>query len=128
MEERMPRSAKSTRRELMATAAAATAIAAVGLPVSIKAEPTGDKLLEVIRRYQSEIAAINARGLSDEEIDARTHRADAMLSEGIGLPVLTAAGAVAALDLIIAESAINGDQFEELVNSVRDYVASTGKA
>jgi hypothetical protein len=122
MEERMPQSAKSTRRELMATAAAATAIAAVGLPVSIKAEPTGDKSIEVIRRYQSEIAAINGRGLSDEEIDARTDRADAMLWEGIGLPVLTAAGAVAALDLIIAE----GDcaHFEDLINGVRDYIAS----
>jgi hypothetical protein len=112
----------------MTAAAAATAIAAGGLPVSLKAAPRDDKLLEVIRRYQSEIAAINGRGLSDEEIDARTDRADAMLWEGIGLPVLTATCAVAALDLIREEGGIDGGPFEELINSVRDYVASNGQA
>jgi hypothetical protein len=59
-----------------------------------------DKLLELIRGYKAEVAAINVAGeLSDEELDAWMDRADAILIEAVRLPVLTAASAVAVIAL-----------------------------
>ena len=44
-----------------------------------------------------------------------------------GLPVLTAAGALAALDLVVKESShsVLEDQFLAFILAVRDYIAST---
>ena len=121
---------KSVTRRSVTTGmlAAVTAIPALGLATSVKANPGDDKLLTVIRRYKSEVAAINASGdLSDEEIDAWMDRADAILAEAVSLPVLTAASALAALDLVIAEGlhSVLGKQFWALINAVRDHIAST---
>lgn len=91
-------------------------------------ETGDDKFLDVIRRYESEIDAINAsRGWSDDEIADRTDRAYAILEEMEGLPVLTAAGALAALDLVVKESShsVLEDQFLAFILAVRDYIAST---
>jgi hypothetical protein len=102
------------------------AIPAVALSVS--AAPRDDKILAVIRRYRAEIAAINASGdLSDEELDAWIDRTDAILAEATGLPVLTAAGALAALDLVVKEGShsVLGDSFLAFIRAVRDYTAST---
>jgi hypothetical protein len=88
----------------------------------------------VIRSYKSEIAAINASSdLSDEELDAWVDRADAILMEAAGLPALTAASAVAALELVVAEGQVGshslyGERFVELVNAARGYIASTDPA
>jgi hypothetical protein len=93
-----------------------------------KVETGDDKFLDVIRRYESEIDAINAsRGWSDDEIADRTDRAYAILEEMEGLPVLTAAGALAALDLVVKESShsVLEDQFLAFILAVRDYIAST---
>jgi hypothetical protein len=112
--------------------AAVTAIPAVALSVS--SAPSDDKLLAVIRSYKSEIAAINASSdLSDEELDAWVDRADAILMEAAGLPALTAASAVAALELVVAEGQVDshsiyGERFLELVNAARGYIASTDPA
>jgi hypothetical protein len=55
--------------------AAVTAIPAVGLATSLRAHPGDDKLLAAIRRYKSEVAAINAsHGLTDEERRSRRRR------------------------------------------------------
>jgi hypothetical protein len=88
----------------------------------------------VIRRYKSEIAAINASGdLSDEELDAWVDRTDAILAEAAGLPALTAASALAALDLVATEGQLGSHgiyraQFLELVNAASCYIASTDPA
>jgi hypothetical protein len=93
-----------------------------------------DKLLAVIRRYESELAAINASvDLSDEELDAWVDRTDATLVEAAGLPALTAASALAALDLVATEGQVDshsiyGARFLELVRAARNYIASTVQA
>jgi hypothetical protein len=110
--------------------AALTAIPAIGLCKSAKADP----LLKVIGRYRAEIAAVNAsHGLSDEELDAWVHRADAILMEADSLPALTAASAAAALDLVVAEGQVGshsvyGERFVELIRTARDYIALTVEA
>jgi hypothetical protein len=49
--------------------AAVTAIPAVGLATTLRVHPGDDKLLTAIRRYKSEVAAINAsHGLTDEDL------------------------------------------------------------
>ncbi len=114
--------------------AAVTAIPAVGLSTSLRVHPGDDKLLAVIRRYESELVAINTSGdLSDEELDAWIDRADAILVEAAGLPALTAASALAALDLVATEGqldshSIYGERFLELVRAARNYIASTVQA
>ena len=111
--------------------AAVTAIPALGLATSVKAHPGDDKLLTVIRRYKSEVDAINASGnLSDEEVDAWVDKADAILTEAAGLPVLTTACALAVIDLVVDEEdigshSIYGEHFRALINAVRDHIAST---
>jgi hypothetical protein len=95
------------------------------------ADPRDDKLLALIRRYKAEVAAINAsRDLSDEELDAWIDRADAILAEAVGLPVLTTASAVAVIDLVIEEEdlgshSIYGEQFLALLKTARNYIATT---
>ena len=103
----------------------------MGLCKSAKAAPSDDPLLEAIGRYKAEVAAIDARheDLSDEDI-AWVDHADAMLTEAVGLPVLSAASAIAVIDLVIEEEdigkhSIYGDQFLALVKAARDYIAST---
>jgi len=114
--------------------AAVTAIPAVGLATSLRVHPGDDKLLAAIRRYKSEVAAINAsHGLTDEELDAWVDRAEAILIEAASLPALTAASAVAALDLVVAEGQVSshsvyGARFLDLVNAARGYIASTDPA
>jgi hypothetical protein len=105
-----------------------TAIPAVGLAKGTKVETGDDKLLDLIRRYKSEIEAVNAsRGWNDDEIDDQTDKAYAILEEMDGLPVLTTAGALAALDLVVKESShsVLDDQHLALIRAVRDYIAST---
>ena len=123
-------SALSRRSVTTGAIAALTAIPAIGLCKSAKADP----LLKVICRYRAEIAAVNAsHGLSDEELDAWVDRADAILMEAASLPALTAASAVAALDLVVAEGQVGshsvyGERFVELINAARDYIALTVQA
>ena len=94
-----PLSRRSLTTGLVAAVAAIPAVA-----LSVSAAPTDDKLRAVIRRYESELAAINASvDLSDEELDAWVDRTDAILVEAAGLPALTAASALAALDLVVTE-------------------------
>jgi hypothetical protein len=99
--------------------------------MSLKGGATEDKLLGIIRRYEAEVAALNARGdLSDEETDAWIDHASEILTELDGVPALTAASALAALNLVveeedIGEHSIYGDHFLELVDAVRDYIKST---
>jgi hypothetical protein len=121
----------SRRSVTTGLAAAVTAIPAVGLSIGAKADPRGDKLLTLIRCYRAEIAAINSSGdLSDEEIDAWVDRADAILTEAVGLPVLTTASAMAVIDLFVEDQALTqhcdyGDEFEALVRAARNYIALT---
>jgi len=98
--------------------AAVTAIPAIGLCKSAKADP----LLKVIGRYRAEIAAASAtHGLSDEELDAWIDRADAILMEAVDLPVLTEASALAVISLFIDDGWMlsqhrgYGDEFKALV-------------
>ncbi|MGA8692113.1 MAG: hypothetical protein WB662_20000 [Methyloceanibacter sp.] len=119
-----------TRRSVTTGAiAAVTILPAVGLSLSpTKTQPTQDKLLKVINHYKAEVAAINAvhDNLGDDEIDAWTDNADAILSEAAGLPALTAATALAALDLVVEEEDI-GEHFKGLIDAVRGYIISTGR-
>ena len=119
------------RRRALAVVAAVPAAVAIGLPMIAKADPGDDPLLQAIGRYKAEAAAIDARheDLSDEDIDAWVDRADTMLTEAVGLPVLSAASAVAVIDLVIEEEdigehSIYGEQFLALVKAARDYIAS----
>jgi hypothetical protein len=127
----MPQAKFSRRSVTTGMVAAVTAIPAVGFSMRANADPRDDKLLALIRRYKAEVAAINAsRDLSDEEIDAWTDRADGILAEAVGLPVLTTASAVAVIDLVIEEEdlgshSIYGAQFLALIHAVRGYIAST---
>jgi hypothetical protein len=106
-------------------------VTAVGLCKGAQAAPGSDPLLEVIGRYRAEIAAANAtHGLTDEELDAWIDRADAILMEAVGLPVVTAASAIAVISLhvdepILAGHAVYGDEFSTLVRAARDYIAAT---
>src|ERR1700675_2026921 len=85
----------SRRSATTGIVASVTAIPAVGLATSLR-DPGDDKLLAAIRRYKSEVAAINAsHDLTDEELDAWVDRADAMLPEAGGLPVLPTPGGMA---------------------------------
>ena len=121
----------SRRSVTTGLAAAVTALPAVGLA---RAVPADDKLLSVISRYRVEIAAVNAsRGLSDEELDAWVDRADALLVEAIGLPVVTGAGAVAVISLFVEDPLLPqhwhyGRKFLALVKASRDYIAARGIA
>jgi len=125
-----------TRRSVTAGALAAVAtIPAVGL--SMGAKPAGkaaaqDKHVELVNRYWAEIAAINAKhdDLSEEEIEAAHDRIDGMLSSAADMPVLTAASAIAILDLVVKEEDIGehnifGEHFKGLIDAVRGYIAST---
>ena len=131
----MTQIAKMISRRSVTTglAAAVTALPSLGLCNSAKAAPGDDPLLKVIGRYRAEIAAANAsHGLTDEELDAWIDRADAILMEAVGLPVLTAASAVAVISLhvdepILAQHSVYGDEFSTLVRAARDYIASTAK-
>ena len=95
------------------------------------ADPGDDPLLRVISRYRAEIAALNAsHGLTDEEIDAGVDRADLILTEAVGLPVLTTASAVAVISLFVddptlVQHCVYGDDVRALVKGARDYIAST---
>jgi hypothetical protein len=119
----------SRRSVTTGLAAAVTAIPAVGLSVSARADTRDDKLLATIRRYRAEINAVNAsHGLSDEELDACIDRADAILVEAVGLPVLTTASAMAVISLFIddvwmlSQHSVYGDAFLALAKAVRDYI------
>jgi hypothetical protein len=84
---------KDLSRRSVTTGLTATvmAIPAIGLVTSATGDPSDGPLLEAIGRYQAEIAAVNAsHGLTDDELDAWVDRADAILMEAVGLPVLTA--------------------------------------
>jgi hypothetical protein len=95
------------------------------------ADPGDDPLLRVISRYRAEIAALNAsHGLTDEEIDAGVDRADLILTEAVGLPLLTTASAVAVISLFVddptlVQHCVYGDDVRALVKGARDYIAST---
>jgi hypothetical protein len=113
-----PLSRRSVTTSMVAAVAAVPAVA-----LSVRSAPRDDKLLAVIRRYESELAALNAsRGLTDEELDAWVDRTDAILVEAAGLPALTAASALAALDLVATEGQVDshsiyGERFLELVRA-----------
>jgi hypothetical protein len=114
---------------VLAVVAAAPAAVALGVG-EVLANPSDDKLLDLIRRYNAEMAAVNTtRDLSDKELDAWIDRVGAILTEACGLPVLTGASAVAVIDLFIdeptrAEHIVYGDDFLALVKNARNYIAS----
>ena len=128
-----------TRRSAVTgLAVAVTAIPAVGL-CSISRTPnvSEDRIIEILRRYRAGCDALNAtckaRGLSDEELDAIVNRNDTILAEVVGLPAVTAAGALAALDFVIQDQMeeLHPDVFPfdgiiaSLLDTVRAYIAST---
>ena len=119
------------RRRALTVVAAVPAAVLVGLPMIAKADPGDDPLLELIRRYRTEIAAANAtHGLTDEELDAWIDRADAILMEAVGLPVMTRASAIAVISLhvdepLLTQHSVYGDEFLALVRAARNYIAST---
>lgn len=120
------------RKALAVVAAVPAAVAFSGEVMLAKATPSDDPLLKAIGRYKAEVAAIDARhdDLSDEDIDAWVDHAHTILTEAVALPGMTAAGAVAVIDLVIDEEdigkhSIYGDQFLALVKAARDYIAST---
>lgn len=130
----------SRRNVAAGLAAAVTAVPAVGL-CSIPRMPNlrEDRIIEILKRYQAGCDALNAtckvRGLSDGELDAIVDRNDKTLAEVVGLPALTAAGALAALDFVIAEQMeeLAPDVFPfdgiiaSLLDTVRGYIASTAR-
>ena len=124
-----PLSRRSVTTGMVAAVAAVPAVA-----LSVRSAPRDDKLLAVIRRYESELAAINASvDLSDEELDAWVDRTDAILVEAAGLPALTAASALAALDLVATEGqldshSIYGERVQGARRAARNYIASTVQA
>ena len=126
------------RRELLqhgATIAAVAAIPVVGLSLGpTKAQPAQDKHVELVNRYWAEIAAMNAKhdDLTEEEIEAAHDKIDGMFSSAADMPVLTAASAIAILDLVVKEEDIGehnifGEHFKGLIDAVRGYIASTAE-
>jgi hypothetical protein len=117
---------------------AALAVAAA-VPVAVKAdqaEPQADKLLDIIQRFRAEEKRMQALfdelyakqdQLDDGAVCAREDELNAI--EGrlfkrctkavIGLPALTAAGAIAALDLAVDW---DGDTIDEHTQSLFDAV------
>jgi hypothetical protein len=78
-------------------------------------------LLPLLRRYQEAEAAPNTSGpLSNEESDAWADANAELLKDTFGLPALTAASALAALDVVIAERvhAIDPNDFEGCLDSL----------
>jgi hypothetical protein len=122
---------KIDRRKALAVVAAAPAAVVLGSGGAL-ANRDKDRLLDLIRRYNAELAALNAaRDIEDEEVDAWMDRADAILIEAVGLPVLTAASAVAVIDLFVEQHWLTqhcdyGDDFLALVKNARNYIAAQG--
>ena len=92
-----------------------------------------DGLLQVTAREQStgveqSVQVKPSHGLTDEAIDACIDRADAILVEAVGLPVLTTASAMAVISLFIddvwmlSQHSVYGDAFLALAKAVRDYI------
>jgi hypothetical protein len=121
---------KINRRKLMvsgAIGAAAVSLGSIASTVPLTTAHGDDKLRELIRGYKAEVAAINASGeLSDEELDAWMDRADAILIEAVGLPVLTAASAVVEQHWLLTQHSDYGDGFLALVKAARNYIAAQG--
>jgi hypothetical protein len=131
-----------TRRTVTTGAlAAVTAIPAVGLSSGLKATMPAkhgeDRLVEIIRRYKSGVEALNAtckvRDIEDEKLDAWVDENNELLASAVGVPALTAADALAALDLVVDEEEIGdhsvfGEQMRALIYAVRGYIVSTAGA
>ena len=70
------------------------------------------------------------RGMEDEELDARMNEGWEIMEQAIEqFPILTAAGALASLDLVLADEdhgvKASDEQDEALMRGVREYLTST---
>jgi hypothetical protein len=114
------------RRRALAVVAAVPAAIALGGAVPV---PTHDRQLTLIRQYEAELGIIDSiDDPSQRRIDSWHHKADTILGEAASLPCLTAASAVAVLDLIVKDemlesTTIFSDHFPALVGAVKDYLA-----
>lgn len=122
----------SRRSVIAGSAAAVTALPTLGLCKVAESGPVSDPLLEGIRRYQAEIAALNATDydLADEESDGWVDQADTILEEAIQHPVQTEQGARAVIGLvleepILLEHAWFEDRLPVLVKDARRVLALT---
>ena len=121
-------------RELTRRNAVACFAAAAAAPAFVTVGAADDTvLLTAIRHYRDSVSNEALRGFEDDELDAAVTAAQKPLVALIDAPVLTAAGALAALDLLIAEyhvEVVNNYESEymdimtSLARSVRGYLAS----
>lgn len=94
-----------------------------------------DRLLELIQLYRAHVKAIcddcDMRDMNDDELDARCDRAEAFLAEAAKLSAMTAAGAMAALDLALERDDSRyyiGRHRIGLLKAVRGYIAANARA
>jgi hypothetical protein len=121
----------SRRSVMTGFAAAVTAIPAIAICTGAKAAAGGDRMLELIRLYRAQVKSISddckRRGMEDEELDARCDQADDILAEAARSPCLTAASAIAALDLVHEHDeggyAVYGENRNNLLQAVKDYIS-----
>jgi hypothetical protein len=122
-----------TRRAAMGKGALAlVCVAAVPAAVAVGASVpvlTHDRQLTLIREYEAELGIIDSiDDPSQRRVNAWQRKAHAILGEAASLPCLTAASAVAVLDLIVKDemlesTTIFSDHFPALVGAVKDYLA-----
>jgi hypothetical protein len=89
----------------------------------------GPRRAKVLRPLTCWAALNKSRGLTDDEINAWTDRADAILADAVDLPVQTEASARAVIDLALDEPSLGGHQwfgekFTALVRTARACIAS----
>ena len=117
------------RRNALALVATVPVAVAIGGSAALTAQGD-DPLFRLIHLYRVHIKAIcdncDVRDMDDGELDARCDAADVFLKEAAASPALTAAGAMAALDLALEDDDsryyVSRRYGNALLKAVRDYI------
>jgi hypothetical protein len=87
-----------------------------------------DTLAGLIARFRSEFEAFNDEVPTDRAIDGTAWSYERTLLKMVGVPALTKADALAALDLILEEPGDADNFVLSLVTTVRAYIEATPEA
>ena len=117
MSENITRRSALSRTALATLALAAGGVAAVPAAASIGPDP----ILDLLHRRQGFMDILNAPGDDLEDDDPRRIAVDALETEIIGTPALTAAGALACLRAFASEGC-RGDTDDWLLEAVTDFL------
>jgi hypothetical protein len=123
----------TSRRAILAGAAALPALAAPALASALAAVSSASPLIPMLRSYEAAIVAVNNwTGPDDEDGDDKMHIALFDLVEH-NPPAATAQDALAALDFALADEMFD-QRFAchqlvwQMIRAARDYIAATESA